>query len=263
MRKVKIILFLLITCIFCANLSSLVMAEKRSIYIGDLIKLKITSQNITMDELKDKFKGFEIVDIKEDTDGFLITLRTFEPGEKVVQIGNKEIKIDVKSTLKEMKRDGIYEGNLMPETAGKSVKWIYVFFILVGVFLITGGINLWWFLKRKKNTPLSPFENFINQTKNLSAADSDYLVKLTSSFKKYIESSYSCTIRGKTSSEIIDEIITMPDLQAVLPDIQNWLFESDRFKFSGITVSTEKKQELSGLLLELVRKIDYAKEVKS
>jgi hypothetical protein len=248
--------------IFVIGLSGVAMAEKRNIFIGDVIELKVTSQNITIDELKNKFKEFEIIDIKEDKDSFVLTLRSFDPGEKTVQIGNKEIKINVKSALKEMKRDGIYEGETMPLEAEKPIEWKYVFFVLLGIFLVTGGVNLWWFISRRKKSPKGHYEQFVNKAKGLSPDDGEFLVKLTQSFKEYLESTYSCTIRGKTSSELIEKIRSIPDLLPVLPAVQNWLIESDRFKYMGITASAEKKQELSDLLLDLVGKIDDAKEVK-
>ncbi|KNY28679.1 hypothetical protein [Pseudobacteroides cellulosolvens] len=263
MKKARILLFLLIISISYICFSSLATAEKRSIFVGDLIELKVTSQNITIDELRDKFKGFEIVDIKEDEDSFLVTLRSFEPGEKTVKIENKEIKINVKSALKEIKRDGIYEGESMPVAARKSFEWKYAFFILIGIFLVTGGFNLWWLIRRRKKTQIDPYGYFKIQAKGLSLDDGEYLAKLTKCFKEYIETVYSCTIRGKTTSELIEEIRSIPDLQLVLPAVQNWLSDSDRFKYMGITAGTEKKQEFLELLLELVRKIDYAKEVKS
>ncbi len=265
MKRAKIILFVLTMLIFCICASGISMAEaeKRSIFIGDLIELKITSDSIGIDEIQDKFKDFEIVDIKEDNDSILLTLRSFEPGEKTIQIGNKEIKIDVKSTLKEIKRDGVFEGDSMPISAPNSFAWKYVLFVMLGIFLITGVINLVLLFKRRKKTQMDPYGIFKMQVKGVPLEDSEYLVKLTKSFKEYIEKVYSCTIRGKTTSELIEEIKLIPDLQPVLPAIHNWLKDSDRFKYTGITAGEEKKQEFLELLLELVIKIDYAKEVKS
>lgn len=263
MKKARIILSLLVICIFAAVLSGLAQAEKRSIFIGDIIELKVTKQSITIEELRDKFKEFEIIDINENDDSFLLTLRSFEPGEKTVKIGNKEIKINVKSTLKEMKRDSIFEGETLPVAAGGSIEWKYVFFILTGITLVTGGFSLWQLIKRRKKSPMDPYGLFKMQAKGLSLDDGDYLVKLTKSFKEYIETAYTCTIRGKTTSELIIELSSIPDLQPVLPAVQNWLSEGDRFKYMGIAAEAEKKQELLDLLLELVRKINYAKEVKS
>ncbi|HEY9060231.1 MAG TPA: hypothetical protein VIO64_06985 [Pseudobacteroides sp.] len=263
MKKGRIILSLLVICIFAAGLSGIAQAEKRSIFIGDVIELKVTSQNITIEELRDKFKDFEIIDIKENDDSFLLALRSFEPGEKTVRIGNREVKINVKSTLKELKREGIYEGDTLPVAAGSSIGWKYVLFAFIGITLVTGGFNLWWLLKRRKKSRMDPYGLFKMQAKGVSLDDRDYLVQLTKSFKEYIETVYSCTIRGKTTSELIKELSSIPDLQPVLPAIQNWLSEGDCFKYMGVSAKQEKKQELLDWLLELVRKIDYAKEVKS
>ncbi len=82
MKKVKITLLLLILTLFY---SGQVQAEARNIYVGDLIELRISTQEFTKDALIDKFKDFEIVDLDEDNGGYLLTLRSFEAGEKKVE----------------------------------------------------------------------------------------------------------------------------------------------------------------------------------
>ncbi len=46
------------------------------------------------------------------------------------------------------------------------------------------------------------------------------------------------------------------DLNSVLPDIETWLVECDRFKFSGIPVAREQKQAHYQKLLKLVETIN-------
>ena len=70
-----------------------------------------------------------------------------------------------------------------------------------------------------------------------------YLVKLTESFKKYIEDVYSYSIRGKTSSEIIGEIKNIKEVNPILKNLEKWLYECDIFKFSGKTPSHEDKKK--------------------
>lgn len=259
MKKQKIVSLLIIISLFFI-ISSVALAEKRNIYVGDLIQIRVTTQEFTGEELRDKFKDFEIVNMEEKEDGCLLTLRSFEPGEKKIQLGDKEIVIDVKSTLKEIKRVGIYEGDPSPEKAGMSLYLQYVFYVLLAVFLVTGGINLWRFMKKRKKSSKTPFQHFMARMNAVSEDDDGYFVKLTFYFKEYIESRYSCRIRGKTSSEIIDEIKSLHILGPKLPAIQAWLEKSDRFKFSGIQASRESKQELHQELEELVIKINEIKE---
>lgn len=263
MKKGNGIFFFVILVLYLIISSGPVFAETRSIYVGDLIELKITSRDIDMEDLRDKFKEFDVVDIKEAGDSFLITVRSFEPGEKTVLIGDKEIKIEVKSTLDEIKRDGVFEGDSDPMAAGIYVEWKYIFFILSGVFLITGIICLWRFIKEKRKAKITPYERFINKTKNLPMEEEAYLVKLTGSFKEYIEEIFSCRIRGKTSSEIMNEISGMPVLEPVLKDLERWFSECDVYKFSGIAATIVDKQELTGRLIQIAEKIEDIKREKN
>ncbi|WP_010246550.1 hypothetical protein [Acetivibrio cellulolyticus] len=260
MKKSKISLLLLILSLFFVFSSVCISAEERSIYVGDLIQLKIESQNLTLDEITDKFKDFEIVNVSDITNGYLLTLRSFETGEKTVQIGDKEIKIVIKSTLSEIERKEVYEGNLNPQGTGFYLQWKYILFALIGIFLLTGGLNIWLFLKKRKDSSLKPHQRFINSISDLSIDQDDYLVKLTVCFKEYIEATYSFHIKGKTSTEIINEISRMPGLNEKIPEIKSWLQESDYYKFSGTAVPMAKKLELMGNLQELVGRIEETKE---
>lgn len=262
MKKGKRVFVLTSLVLFLIVSLGSAFAETRSIYVGDLIELKITSKDIDMEDLRDKFKDFDVVDIKEAGDSFLITVRSFEPGEKTVLIGDKEIKIEVKSTLDEIKREGVFEGDTDPLAAGVYVEWKYVFFILSGVFLITGLICLWKFIKDKRKAKITPYERFINMTRSLSLEEEAYPVKLTGSFKEYIEAICSCRIRGKTSSEIMNEISGMPVLEPVLKDLERWFSECDVYKFSGIAATIGDKQELTGKLIEIAGKIEDIKREK-
>jgi len=71
------------------------LAEERNIYVGDLIELKVITHAFSEEEMRERFSEFEIVALESKTDGYLLTLRTFETGEKTVQLGDKEIVIHV------------------------------------------------------------------------------------------------------------------------------------------------------------------------
>lgn len=258
MRKIKRTLLLLIISVFLVMVSVHAYAdEKRSIFVGDLIQLKIQSRELSLDELKDRFKDFEIVDVTDISEGYLVTLRSFETGEKTVQLGDKEITIVIKSTLDELKRDEIFEGDTRVQNAGFYIQWKYVFCGLVIVFLLSGGISVFIFLKkRKKKLSVDPYQKLINGLNSIPLERDDYCVWLTLCFKDYIESKYFLGIRGKTSEEIIGEISSVPNLHGSLPALETWLKECDYYKFSGNTAATDKKLEFMNRLKELVAKIE-------
>jgi RNA recognition motif-containing protein len=260
MIKGKSILFLIVTTIFFIMLSGLASAEERNIYVGDLIELRVSIKNTDEDELRDKFKDFEIVDIKDDAGIYLITLRSFETGEKTVELGDKEIVIDVKSTLDDIKSEDIIEGDLSPEDAGFSIDWKYVLIGVLLIFLVTGGVSIWKYIKSRKVSSLSPYQMFVQRSKEILPDDSDGFGKLTVAFKQYLETICSCPLRGKTSCEIIGEIGNIQRLQAFVPPIQSWLEESDRLKYTGISVPGEKKKQLFDELIRLAGNIEDTKE---
>jgi hypothetical protein len=258
MKKAKFFLIVFISLFFIPSVGT--AENERNIYIGDLIELKITSQTITEDELREKFKEFDIVDIKNDGENYIITIRSFEPGEKLVKIGNKEIVIDIKSTLDEIENESIFEGSLEPKEGNKFNITRYAAFIFPSVFLVSGIGLLIISIQRKKAASLTPYQLFIKNVKGVSLNDTMYLVKLTESFKKYIEDVYSYSIRGKTSSEIIGEIKNIKEVNPILKNLEEWLYECDIFKFSGKTPSHEDKKRLLESLIDIVGKIEKTKE---
>lgn len=260
MRKCKVIILSIVLTLLVVISSSNIWAEERSIYVGDLIQLKIQAEDLTLDEIKDKFKDFELVNVSDTSNGYILTLRSFETGEKTIQLGDTEVKIIVKSTLDEIDRSEIYEGDLTPQGIGFYLPWKYIFICLIGVFLVTGCINLRLILKRRKASSISPYQNFLKGISELSIEQEDYLVSLTSLFKRYLELTYSFTIRGKTSTEIVNEVSRIRELSNNLTHIKGWLDESDYYKYSKATPQVAKKMQLMGDLHELVTRIDKTKE---
>ena len=237
-------------------------AEARSIYVGDLIDIRIANSDLSQEELKEKFKDFEIVKLREEADGTILTLRTFETGEKKILLGDKELIIDVKSTLDDIKREDVFEGDMNPEEDSADTGLLpYLLFIPPVFMLVTGAIILARQLKKRKSESLTPYQSFLRHSGALSEQDGEFFVNLTFCLKQYIEAAYSCRIRGKTSSEILESAVSLQGLQPMLQDMGEWLGECDRLKFSGINVSREKKQELHSDLTELVRKIEAARTV--
>ncbi|MCT4545334.1 MAG: hypothetical protein N4A63_17510 [Vallitalea sp.] len=262
MKKGKIKLITLCISLLLLISSSHVLAEQRSIFVGDLINIKVITNEYTEDELKDKFNDFEVVDIKTETDGYTVTIRTFEVGKKTIKIDNKEIEIEVKSTLKEIQEDGVYDGDLNIKENKFSFEFKYVLYILICIFIISIIILLYRIIKRRRKKELTAYKYFINQTKNIILNNHECFVEMTRLFKQYLESTYSCSIKGKTCNEIIVEISQIQPLQIILSEVEEWLRKSDYYKFTGIKALMEQKQELLEELIVIVNKIEEIKEVK-
>ena len=228
----------------------------RNIYVGDIIRLEITAEGISAGELREKFSDFEIMELKEEPERYVITICTFEPGEYKVLLGNKEIVINVESTLDDIPREDIFEGGTQVMEAGVSFHWRILFHISLSIFVLSGGFILLKILKKRKAKMLTPYQIFLRSSGTLAAESESYLVDLTFLFKKYIESTYQCIIIGKTSSEIVDQLKEIRALETILPDIEEWLMECDRLKFTGVKVSREKKQNHYEKLLVLAEKIN-------
>lgn len=260
MKKSSRVPLLFILSLFVLLLPGPLQAETRNLYVGDLIQLKIATQRLSMDELADKFADFEIVRAEEDNGGYLLTLRSFEPGEYKVLLEDKELVFTIRSTLDDIEREGIFEGNMTPEKAGFSLGLRHPFYGLLIVFLLSGGGYGYTVLKKRKNVFASPGERFFNQMERVSADDEQYVAQLTFYLKEYVEAAYSCRIRGKTTAEMTEVLQRLPGLRQSWRELGAWLEEANRLKFSGIAVSEEKKREFHDRLVHLVRKIDELKE---
>lgn len=237
-----------------------VYAETRNIYVGDIITLQIETRKFSADELRIKFQDFEILEIKDESGGYLISMRTFDVGERKIPLGDKEIIIKVQSTLDDIDREDIFEGEAQVIKAGFPFYWRILFYFFAGIFILSGVFFLLRIILKRKKKLQSPYQLFLRCSNALSADDNNYFVDLTYYFKKYLESLYQFRIIGKTSAEIINELKEIQALEAMLPEIQKWLTECDRFKFTGVDVLREEKQEHYAGLIQLVEKIDMQKE---
>jgi len=234
----------------------LVFAETRNIYIGDIITLQISSREFSAEELRERFRAFEIVDIKEERDGYLLSLRTFEIGEHRVLLGNKEIIINIHSTLDDIQREGLFEGDTVVIEAGFLIRWRVFFYTALCIFALSICFVLLKAFRKKNDKTLTPLQIFIRHSSSLSVENDGYFVDLTFNFKEYLESAFQCRIVGKTSAEIMSELKEVKMLSALLSDIKSWLMKCDILKFSGVKASIEIKQEHYKELLRLVEKID-------
>lgn len=231
-------------------------ADSRNIYVGDIITLEITSEKFSEEELRQKFADFEIIEIKRKPDRYLLSIRIFDTGERTVLLGDKEVVINVASTLNDIHRDDIFEGEAEILKAGIPFRWRVIFYIAASIFVLSGGFILVKYLKKRKTRTESPYQLFLRRSAALSEADDNYFVNLTFCFKEYLESLYKCRIIGKTSAEIVSELKEIPVLDAERSDIRTWLSECDILKFSGAEVSSDDKHRHYEGLLSLVEKIE-------
>jgi hypothetical protein len=239
----------------------LAFEEGRNIYVGDIITLEISASRLSAEELQERFGDFEIVELKEMAGRYALSLRTFEPGEYTVPLGDKEIVITVGSTLLDIGRDDVFEGATRVMAAGFPFHWRVLFYIAAGFFVLCGGYALAKAVLKKRKKPLSPYQMFLQRCSALMVADDNYFVYLTLYFKEYLEALYQCRIIGKTSAEILHELQEIQPLETMLHLIGVWLRECDRLKFTGISVSDEQKQRHYEKLLELVGSIDSHHEL--
>ena len=230
--------------------------ESRHIYIGDIITLNIAAGNYFLGDLPERFRDFEIVELKEGPDGYLLSLRALTPGEYSVLVGDKEIVITVASTLDDIKRDEIFAGGEQVMAAGLYFSVEVLFYIAAGIFALLGGYWLWQTVLKKKAGLPHPYQVFLQRSGALQTEHDDYFVYVTFYFKEYLECLYHCRIRGKTSAEIIAELQEIAPLAALLADIGKWLSECDRLKFTGMQISSGQKQQHYTKLLELAERID-------
>jgi len=236
-------------------------AEDRNIYVGDIITLRISANEFSIEDITEKFKDFDITEIRDERGEYLVSLRTFETGEYNILLGDKEIIINVQSTLDDIQRDDIFDGDTGVKEPGIIYHWRIPLYITAGIFVLSCGLIVIKFLKAKKTKALNPFQTFLRQSGSLLAEKEYYFVDLTFYFKKYLESLYKFRIIGKTSSEIINELKAIRELGGMLLEIGEWLTECDRIKFTGVKVTIEEKHELYKKLVIIAEKINAQNNV--
>ena len=230
--------------------------EARSIYVGDIVTLRVTARDISSESVKAAFRDFDILEIMQEHDGYRVSIRTFQIGEHTVTLGNRKIVIHVRSVLEDIERDTLFAGEQGLYEPGVSLNLLPFCLSAAGVFTLSlGFIGLDKLKKRKSKTP-NPLQLFIKRTAALSAEDDRYCVALTFHFKEYMESQIHRRIIGKTSDEIMAGLQQDASLSPLFARIRAWLHECDRLKFTGVAVTAQDKQLLYEALLSLVCHID-------
>ncbi|MCM1990439.1 hypothetical protein [Oceanirhabdus seepicola] len=262
MRKLKVksvlLLMLIYICLF--SVCQAYALEERKIYVGDIINIKISSSVYTEEDIREKFKDFEIVHLKKEEDAYLIGLRTFETGKKSVKLGDKEIEVVVYSTLEGKEDRGLIDGDSSYEKVG--INMIYGFFLYttLAVFLFALTFYIIRLIRGKNETEFTPCERFWNSLKKANLQNEESLAFMKGIFKRYMEEVYSCSIKGKTSCEIVREIKEVEGLQEHMQQIKKWFKKCDHYTFSPIISTVEEKQKLFNELEELVQNMEEIKE---
>lgn len=258
--KAKSVLLLMLTCIWLLSACKAYELEERKVYVGDIINIKISKSVYTEEDIREKFKDFEIVHLKKEEDEYLIGLRTFETGEKSVKLGDKELEIVVYSTLEGKEGRGLVAGDSNYKKVG--INRVYGFFLYatLAVFLVSSTYYIIRLIRGKNETELTPHERFWNSLEKANLQDEESLSFMKSIFKRYMEEVYSCSIKGKTSWEIVREIKEVEGLQEHMQQIEKWFKKCDRYTFSPIISTAEEKQKLFNGLEELVQSMEDISE---
>ena len=236
----------------------------RNIYAGDIITLDISAEGVAAEEIREAFGAeFEIVELRSAPGGeagsFRISLRTFEPGEHSVRLGNKEIVVAVASTLDDFHRDDVFDGGGEVLEPGAAFPWRVLSYAAASVFVLSGGAMLFGWIRRRKPKTQTPYHMFLQRAEALAAEDGGDMAEWTLLLKTYIENAYPCRIIGKTSAELIRELRRLGALDPFLPELERWLAECDRFNYSGVIAAGGRKKELCETLLDLVGRIDRSR----
>ena len=244
MKKIIILMLIIISINLLAN----------EIYIGDLIKLKISTDSLTEKDLREKFKDFEIEEVKKDktSENYTIAIRSFEPGEKNIKIGNKNIIIKVKSRLAEIEKKDIYLKNEKGEIKIKESKKPFpvtntVYGLGIVISLIILALIIKFISKKvKMKKQKKPYETLIEELNKLKMET--FFVEATYFYKKYIYEKYGERIYGKTSNEILQQIPKKVNFEK----LKEWLEFSDKCKFTKYQITENDQKKYKEKLIEIV-----------
>ncbi|MDU1912197.1 hypothetical protein [Fusobacterium sp.] len=236
MKKILIIIFMTL---------SLVLSAK-DINVGDTITLQITG--VSKDKIIDSFKNteFSIENIKDGKDGTIIlSIRGFKTGKNIINIGNKEINIDIKSLLTPEDKEIFI--NLSDENNKNLFLHQFPYVTLISSITGIGALLIILFslkIKKDKTILLNPEEKFENEMNALS--DDKWFYEMSYALREYIDKKYGSHFINGIYSPIKN--LNDEDIRFI-----EWL---DNYKFSKNRVdyfqqSKEKAFEIYGKLKEV------------
>ena len=258
MRHKAIIIMAVIT--LCIINLQVVSAEERPIYVGDIIELSIDSQVYSLPEIELAFEDFEIIDISQQEDVYLIKIRSFDIGEHQVNLGNSEIMIHIASLLLDDKTE-LLPADLEIDKPWPIVPWTVIKYI--AMIIILSCVVLLIILKFKNRTkkPLSNYQRFKIDIEALKTTNDDYANGLTHIFMDYTAKQLDKNLQGLTSQECLSVVKDLSQVEESYDFLCLWLNKCDVFKYSKDKANEEAKLKLKKELLAIVESIEKHSEV--
>lgn len=244
----SIIYMMMLFAVYCS-------AESRPIYIGDLIQLEIPKSTADETEIREAFVDFEIVDIDEAEDSFIVTFRSFETGSKTLVLNGQEIIIEVASILEEEPMDNLYEGDFTLEKEGLNLHWNIYFYVFLFVTLIGLFIILVKVIKKKKKVSRTAKEIYIDYIGLLDSESSNYLHQLNACFIEYLEEKLQVQLKTLNGNQIMNVLVNITERYKELP-LVNWSEKMEYYKFSGQEVPKELKSELTQAVYNMIDTVE-------
>lgn len=236
MKKILIVIFITLSLILSA----------KDINVGDTVTLQITG--VSKDKIIDSFKNteFSIENIKDGKDGVVIlSVKGFKTGKNTINIGNKEVNIDIKSLLNPEDKEIFI--NLSDESNKNLFLHQFPYVTLISGITGIGAlifILLGLKLKKDKIIFLTPEEKFENEMSILS--DDKWFYEMSYALREYIDKKYNSHFINGIYSPIKN--LNDEDIQFI-----EWL---DNYKFSKnrenyFQQSKEKAFEIYGKIKEV------------
>lgn len=193
----------------------------KDINVGDLVQFKI--EGINREEIVKSIEKtqLQLEEIKEDKDGYLISVRSFKVGDSEILLGNKRILLNVKSVLEESDKEIYPHLSNNEDKILFSSKFPYLFIISTIIGLLSLGYLIKNIKFNKKIKTLTPEEKFQNTLNNLSEKDWDF--QLSMAIREYIDNKYKSHFKNG---------IYFPIGKIDLDDVE-FINNLDRNKFSN------------------------------
>lgn len=236
MKKILVIIFMSFSIVLLG----------KDINVGDTVTLQITG--VSKERIINSFKNteFSIENIRDEKDGVVIlSIKGFKIGKNIINIGNKEINIDIKSLLTPEDKEIFI--NLSDES-NKNL-FLHQFPYVTFVSSITGITALVFILlgikfKKNKSALLNPEQKFENEMNTLSS--DRWFYEISYALREYIDKKYGSHFINGIYSPIKN--LSDEDIQFI-----EWL---DNYKFSKnrddyFQQSKEKAFEIYGKIKEV------------
>ncbi len=213
-------------------LHGMVLAESRSIYVGDQIVLDVMKNQVSRDEIVEIFEAFEMVEFVELDKVYRLTLRTMTPGSYEVTVGNQKVLIEVKSLLEEIDRDDIFEGDMTPPKRLPIWPARLVMFASGLVFLIAAIL---WIIKvafKKKRKEVKAIDLFYQSLESMSLGDALALGGMSIAYKTYLSKELKLNLVGATSSELVAHMSQIFS-EELTGQMEEWFHQCDVMNYKG------------------------------